>query len=355
MQIDTLELVDFRNYVRRTIELGPEVNAIWGNNACGKTNILEAVYMLATGESFRAKRTEEMVRFGQEWGKVRAVVDREIELSVMVSAGVINGKSTVKKRFFVEGVPKRKGDFVGLLKAVVFRPEDLDLMSGSPSIRRDFMDKVLSQQNSEYRRGLLIYEQALRRRNKILMQIREGEANRYALAYYDQLLIKHGGVLQDERQKFVEYVNMLWAKSEMFVNMRVELDMSIISEDRLKQYEVQEVQVGHTLVGPHKDDWVIWEKGVNDRNLSLYGSRGEQRMAILALKVGELYYLEKDTDSKALLLLDDVFSELDETHKIEVSRIMKGRQVILTTAIRDEIESFENVRVLELESGSENI
>lgn len=355
MQIDTLELVDFRNYERRTIELGSEVNAIVGNNATGKTNILEAVYLLATGESFRAKRTEEMVRFGQEWGKVRAVVDREIELSIMVSAGIINNKATVKKRFFVEGVPKRKTDFVGLLKAVVFRPEDLDLMSGSPSHRRDFLDKVLSQQSSEYRRSLLVYEQALRRRNKILTQIREGEANRYSLSYYDQQLIKHGVLIQEEREKFVEYVNMLWAKSEMFADIRIESDTSVISEERLKQYEVQEVQVGHTLVGPHKDDWVIWEKKTTDRNLSLYGSRGEQRMAILALKVGELYYLEKDSDSKALLLLDDVFSELDEIHKLEVSRIMKGRQVLLTTAIPDEIQTFENVRVLELGSGNESL
>lgn len=341
MGIQRLSLRDFRNYKEKEIEFDDGVNVIFGENAKGKTNILEAVYLASLGDSFRARRTEEMVRFGCELGKIKADLvwenkDKQ-EIEVIVNGGVVMGKVVNKRKYLIDGVSRRKKDLLGLLPVVIFRPEDVELVSGSADVRRKFMDRLLIQADKVYENSIATYEQALRRRNKILDAIRDGSATRHALTFWDGLLIKHGNIVNVKRQELVRYINDLFGKSELFKRVKLNYEMSTISETRLAQYKDAEVAVGYTLVGPHKDDLVVTE---HDRNLSTFGSRGEQRMAVLAMKMGEIYFLEERGKKKALLLLDDIFSELDIVHKKEVLRVTEGRQVIVTTADDGDADMF---------------
>ena len=350
MGLTSIALSDFRNYENKEFEFSDGVTVIAGENAKGKTNLLEAIYLLGVGESFRAKRTEEMVRFEQELGRVSGLVPLtkkdSINLEVLVNGGMVMGKTVNKRKYLIDGVSRRRKDILGILPLVLFRPEDVELISGSPDVRRKFLDRILIQVDKEYEHSLATYDQALRRRNKILDAIRDGSASRYSLTFWDGLLIKHGQVIQDKRQLLTEYINRLFEKSELFKKLKIVYDLSAISESRIAQYAEAEVAVGYTLVGPHKDDLVIKE---GTRDLMTYGSRGEQRMAVLALKMGEIYFLEEKGGKKATLLLDDIFSELDEEHKKEVLRVMAGRQVIVTTADEKDLLMFKKAQIIKLD------
>ena len=341
-----IRLGNFRNYEEMEFSLDDKINVVFGDNAKGKTNLLEAIYLLGTGESFRAKRTEEMVRFGQELGTVSGDVElghsEQVKLEVIVNGGIVMGKRVNKKKYLLDGASKRRPDIMGILPVVLFRPEDVEIVSGSPDVRRKYLDKILIQVDKIFEHSLMTYEQALRRRNKVLDAIREGVTNRYSLTFWDGLLIKHGQIVSEHRRSLVEYMNELFAKSDLFNKIRLFYDASMISEARLEQYKDAEISVGYTLVGPHKDDLVIKQE---DRDLATYGSRGEQRMAVLAMKMGEIYFLEEKAKKKSTLLLDDIFSELDDIHKKEVLRLMTGRQVMVTTADKGDLSMFTGARV----------
>jgi DNA replication and repair protein RecF len=350
MVIEKLLFSDFRNYSSCEFDPNEGVNVFFGENGVGKTNLLEAIYLASVGESFKAKKIEEMVRFEQELGRVVVSLGNKEKLEVVVTAGVVSGKKTSKRIFRIDGANKRRGDFVGNLKTVLFRPEDMEFMGGSPAFRRNMIDKVLIQVDAEYARSLASYGQALRRRNKLLDMIRRGEETKYSLAFWDEMLIKHGGIISEKRLEFTGFLNNLWKRSDLFSDLSFHYDQSVISGERLKQYEMQEVLVGYTLVGPHKDDFKIFFRSNKneDKDLSIYGSRGEQRMGVLALKMGEVYFLERDSNEKIVLLLDDVLSELDEKHRKEVLRLTLDRQVFLTTANKGEIKRFKKAKVFEL-------
>ena len=354
MILEQLELVDFRNFISKTFDLNDDVNVVWGENASGKTNMLEAIYLLGTGNSFRARIIDEMVRFDQELGRVRGKIRPSLpaaskdlrDLEVMVTKGMVVGVKTLKRKYLVDGTFKRKRDYVGYLPVVVFRPENLGMLTGGSEGRRDFLDEILCQVNEAFGRSLAVYTQALKRRNKLLDAIREGAVNRYSLTFWDGLLIKHGNVLSSERENLVNHINSLWKRSELFNDLKLVYDKSIISEVRLAQYKDEELAAGYTLVGPHKDDFRVITG--DERDLGVYGSRGEQRMAVLALKLGEIYFGEEKVNDKPLLLLDDIFSELDDVHKKEVLRVMAGRQVIVTTVNKGDLALFREAKVIEL-------
>lgn len=344
-----IKLNGFRSYKSAEFQFSDGINLVVGKNAIGKTNLLEAVYLLGVGDSFRAKRTEEMVNFGEEVGRVSGSVQLSKEdsstVDILVNNGVVMGRVVNKRKYLIDGVSKRRQDILGILPIVLFRPEDVELVSGSPDARRKFLDRLLIQVDKAYENSLTTYEQALRRRNKLLSAIREGSANRYSLTFWDGLLIKHGQVIQEKRRTIVDYINSLFGKSELFRSLKVVYDMSAVSEARLLQYKDAEVAVGYTLVGPHKDDFLV-KSGTRD--LGTYGSRGEQRMAVLALKMGEIFFMEENGGKKVLLLLDDIFSELDDIHKQEVLRVMTGRQVIVTTADDGDEQMFAEAKIIKL-------
>lgn len=344
MKIERLTLNNFRSYTKKVFHFG-DLSVVVAPNGAGKTNILEAIYLLSTGKSERASVTEEMIRFGNDIASVSGVVehnDERSELSVVLTKGMYMGKRTPKRRYLVDGVARVRSAIVGKLAAVLFRPEDMRLIEGSPSRRRGYLDETLAMAHPEYGRALAVYEASLKRRNRLLDAIRDGLARQEQLSYWDQSIIKNGNILTDYRRDFFDYLSVLHTS---FGDYQFDYDASTISSARLEQYQSAEIAVGYTLVGPHKDDFVIKSEG---RDLMKYGSRGEQRLAVLFLKVGNMQYIEEKLKVKPILLLDDIFSELDEEHRKEVIKMTEGRQTIITTAEEDVAPMLRGADVVRL-------
>lgn len=386
MWLTSLELENFRNYSKRSFNFFQGTTLIVGGNGMGKTNILEACFLLATGKSFRAQRVEEMIMYEKELARVKGIVSSEAqqepgvvqsdksvrfdeihkthsplernadsvsiftdsnsseqELEILLNHGELQGKRVAKRRYQVDGSFKRLSNFVGQLVAVLFRPEDLQLILGSPSARRGFLDEVLMQIDREYRRSLVSYEKALTRRNKLLDAIRDEGASRTQLAFWDQLLIKHGQVITSKRSEFIDFIKGF---KERLNSFDIQYNSSVISEIRLEQYKDKEVAAGYTLVGPHKDDFLVSFE--EEKALSLFGSRGEQRLAVLWLKLAELAYVSEILGEQPLLLLDDIFSELDEEHRRMVLSVIPRQQTLITTTDPQVLEGESGIDVLEL-------
>jgi DNA replication and repair protein RecF len=290
---------------------------------------------------------------------------------IQVGDNPANIKKTQRKKLLVNGVAKRLVDFAGNLKVVLFGPWDLDLVTESPSLRRKFMDSVLSQVDREYRRSVMIYEKGLRQRNRLLLRIRDEGVSRGQLMYWDRLLIKHGQFLTKKREEFIDYINL----TPDFLDRDYSLtyDNSAISEGRLAQYEEEEVSAATTLVGPHRDDMIFKLKtqksllrssfggqakvkmtiqnsklGNEEKELARYGSRGEARMGVLWLKLAELSYIKSVTDEVPVLLLDDIFSELDHEHRDVVMEVCRNQQTIITTADVHNIKGIKGAEIVRL-------
>ncbi|MCH7730811.1 DNA replication and repair protein RecF [Patescibacteria group bacterium] len=361
MIVTKIQISNFRNFKRKVFKFSPKTTVIVGPNASGKTNILECLFLLSTGKSFRARVEEEMISYPEEIARVKGEFLRpKTSLEVVLTRGEITvGEDPEKtervprKRLLINGLAKRLIDFAGNFRVVVFGPQDLELVIESPSRRRNFLDTVLSQVDREYRRGLLSYEKGLRQRNRLLFRIRENlpagrqGASRSQLLFWDKLLIKNGDYISQKREEFIDFINTTSPMNEQYFSL--DYDKSAISEARLEQYAKEEVAAATTLVGPHRDDFCFrLKKGKRARDLSRYGSRGEQRMSVLWLKLAELAYIEEKSEEKPTLLLDDIFSELDHEHRKVVMKAVGGQQTIITTADPHFIEDIEKVEKIKL-------
>lgn len=300
--------------------------------------------LLCVGKSFRAKRETEMLSWHKEVSIIKGVISDDSDtqtLEVRLTGGVVQGKPAQIKRYLVNGVARRQIDFVGNLRGVLFWPEDLELITDSPSIRRKYMDGVLTQIDREYRRNLASYERAIRQRNRLLDLINDRKATRSQLVFWNNLVIQTGTYITHARQQFLTAIHDFKIQG---VSYRVEYDKSVISEARLEQYASEEVAARSTLVGPHRDDFVVYElRGKEEMDLSRYGSRGEQRLGVLWLKFAELSYIEKITGSRPILLLDDVFSELDPGHRAIVGELMTKQQTVITSADPETLTELKDV------------
>lgn len=345
-----IRLTDFRNFKNRLFEFSPDTTVIIGPNASGKTNILESLFLLSTGKSFHAKIEEEMINYDKDLARVKGrlkegeINDLELVLTRgMIDVGSVRPEKVARKKLLVNKVAKRLIDFAGVFKVVLFGPQDLDLVTESPSLRRNFLDTVLSQVDREYRRASLSYEKGLRQRNKLLFRIREEGLARSQLLFWDKLLIKNGDYISGRREEFISFANKTPGLNKQIISLIY--DKSAISEGRLEQYKEEEIAAATTLVGPHRDDFMF---KYDKRDLARYGSRGEQRMGVLWLKLVELSFIEESTGEKPTLLLDDIFSELDHPHRDVVIDVAKKQQTIITTADPHFIEKVKKVEKIEL-------
>ena len=373
MYIKEIRLSGFRNFKKKRVQFSDNTTVILGPNASGKTNILESIYLLSTGKSYRARLEEEMVNHNSEVARVEGLLTARKDFSEDYGKNVIDSKDAIhsvkleviltrgeitigenpkrlgkvpKKKLLVNGVPRRLFNFSGNLRIVLFGPWDMDLVTESPSIRRRFMDFVLGQVDREYRRASLSYEKGLRQRNRLLLRIRDEGIQRSQLLFWDKLLIRNGNYISLKRAEFIEFVN--GTKDFNNEDFSLEYDKSVISQARLDQYAQEEVASATTLVGPHRDDFCFFlKKNSKARDLSRYGSRGEQRMGVLWLKLAELLFIEDASGEKPVLLLDDIFSELDHEHRDVVMKVVReSDQVIITTADPHFVRSLKNfVRV----------
>lgn len=333
MYVEKLYLQDFRQFAQASWELSPELTLVVAPNGSGKTTLLEALALLATGKSFRAGKTAEMIRFDQEIGRCFALTDDGVRLGVTLTGGMVGERRTQQKYFQLDQTKKRQADFVGNLLTVVFRPEDLRLVEGASNRRRDYLDGPLELTSNVYRQARRAYEAALVRRNKTLKAIKEEALDPGMLHLWDEQLLEHGTIVHQYRQQYVDFVNQ---KVPFARPYRLVYDHSIVNEARLTQYQNAEIASGHSLIGPHRDDMQI--KAMLDGkevDLAVYGSRGQQRLAVLWLKLAELVYLEQKTGRVPILLLDDIFSELDEeAQALVLEQVGKQTSVITSTDMR---------------------
>jgi DNA replication and repair protein RecF len=363
MLLRKLVLQNFRNFSNQNWDF-KKTTIIVGENGSGKTSLIEAINLLASSDSFRAGRIEEMIRLGAELGRAQALfelgdlafskeknkkIDEDVQeleklkLEIMLTRGMVAGKRSQHRLFTVNDIRRRRADFVKNLSVVVFRPEDLRLVEGSPRRRRLFLDQTLSMLDWEYQRSLQQYEQTLKRRNLLLQKVREGEENKSILSFWNLNLAKQGQFLQQERTKFIDFIREVIFPFEL----NIEYLPSLISDDILQKYLNKEIAAGRTLIGPHKDDFLVKfslpKKGIEDLSLLAYGSRGQQRLGVLWLKIAELQFLHSRIDYQPILLLDDVMSELDQDSKKMVLSLLENYQTVLTTADEDLAKELQGV------------
>jgi DNA replication and repair protein RecF len=348
MYLKQINLQNFRSYAKEAFNFSQNTTLIIGPNTAGKSNLIEAIFFLVTGHSFRIDKDEELIKFGKEVARIKAKVD-EVDLDVVIAKGGVSGYLRPFKKYLVNAVSKRKVDFVGNFFAVLFAPNDLEIIILGPSKRRDFIDNILIQTDRDYRLAIGFYEKGLRIRNALLHRAKEtGRRQDKEFAYWDSLLITQGQKITKKREDFIKYLN---DSKKDILDFKIFYDKSLISQERLLQYKEAEVGAGLTLVGPHRDDFIINLTGKNEEHdIKFFGSRGQQRLAILQLKILELDYIELKTGIRPTLLLDDIFSELDEEHINLILDMIGGQQTIMTTTHEEFIPKrlLKQVNMIEL-------
>ncbi len=346
-----LVLQHFRSYTQKKFEFHPKLTIIVGKNTAGKTNMVESVMLLSSGKSFRADKDFQMIQFGQEVGRVQGLVEinkEKTKLEIVLAQQEAAGGRFIKK-YLVNDIARTRNHFVGNLPAVLFRPEELDIIVDGPSMRREFLNSVLESVDAEYRIAKTIYDKVLRQRNALLYVTREtGKRNIAQFEYWDELLITNGQKITKKRNEFIEFINA--AKKDVF-DCKIIYDKSTISEDRLVQYKEQEVNAAVTLVGPQRDDFYVTMKTKGgEQNVQHFGSRGQQRLVILQLKLLHILFVEQKLHVNPLLVLDDIFSELDTTHIQLVLSKTQDNQTILTTTHKEFVDShnLKDFAIIEL-------
>lgn len=347
MILKKLNLQNFRNYKKAEFEFN-ETTLITGPNTSGKSNLIEAIVYLSAGKSFRAEKDEEVISFGESITKIKGLITSgEEEKELEITFADLNGH--LQKKYLINGVSKRRADFAGNFLTVLFSPEDLEIIVDSPLLRRRFLDAVLEQTDRQYRLSLAAYQKGLRQRNALLERIKEGLQNERQLEYWDNLLIENGEILTKKREEFLDFVNL--ENKEIF-DFTAFYDKSIISKARLEQYKEAERGAGITLVGPHRDDFSLSmfnDTRLTTHDIKLYGSRGQQRLAILQLKLLQLLYIEKTLNVRPVLLLDDIFSELDNEHIQLITEIIDRQQTIITTTHREFIpRKIKQIKIIDI-------
>ena len=326
MRVKSIQFENFRNYKKQEIKLDAGTNLIYGDNAQGKTNILEAVYVCGTTKSHRGGKDSEMVMFGEEESHLRMEIERD-EVPYRIDMHLKKGKA---KGIAVNGSPVRKAsELMGLCHFIFFSPEDLGIIKDGPSVRRRFMDMELCQLNKSYVSSLSLYQKVLDQRNRLLKDLRTRNDLYPTLDVWDEQLVRYGRYIIGERERFAASLNDVIAPVHRKLTGGAEEIRAVyeknVDEDRfeeaLRSGRGRDIQLGMTLTGPHRDDLSILSNGID---LKKYGTQGQQRTAALSLKLAEIELVRQAIGDMPVLLLDDVLSELDS-----------GRQHFLLESIRD--------------------
>ncbi len=347
MFLKKLNLTNFRNYFQLELDFDHRPAILVGNNAAGKSNFLEAIYLLSATKSLRVETEDELIKEGQDFARVEGFAENGGETELLIIINRPTEEVSFKKKVMVNGISRRTVDFIGNLPAVIFYPSDINMVTGSPSLRRWHLDLGLAQIDPAYKKALTAYEKFLTARNRVLKRIREGHGRADELNFWTDGLIKEGKAISDKRYEFFEYINSL---KEPLGDFRFEYKPSEVTMERLVQTNSREVAAAATLIGPHRDDFDML---LSYRNLAHFGSRGEQRTATLAFKLAQLEYMAKILGTRPILLLDDVFSELDAEHRAHVVEIVSKQQTIIATVELENIpQSFlDSARILKVENG----
>ncbi|MBD3328840.1 DNA replication/repair protein RecF [Candidatus Peregrinibacteria bacterium] len=334
MILEKITLARFRNHESFELKPDAKTTVIIGPNARGKTNILEAIYLMALSKSFRTNKQSDLILWDQDYCRVTGefTKDRGETISLEVFFG---NPPNPKRALKVNGVKVSPANFIGNCQIVFFHPEDLNILYLGPDLRRKYLDVLNLQVNKAYYKALSAYRRVLKHRNALLKGIKEGASKRSDLEVWDEQLAIHGKVLLGQRIQSVNFLNEWISAIYNEIggkNDTVALDyQSTIKGDymeNLSEVLERDIQAGFTTRGPHRDDLHIY---LNERLLSEHASRGEYRSLLLGLKLLEMRFYENQSGEKPILLLDDVFSELDNDRQDHLMKAIKGYQAILTT------------------------
>lgn len=349
MFLKNLKLANFRNFSKLDVSFDP-VTLLLGNNAQGKSNLLESIYFLATSKSPRADKDIQLIKESEEFTRIAGTLVEEVE-PVQLEAVMQRKVEGVEKRVKVNGIPRRVTDYIGHLVVVHFSPEDINLVTGPPALRRWHLDLSLAQIDGEYKKALNLYHTALVSRNRILRGIKEGLSRIDELDFWTKQMLEGSQVITQKRADFFHFLNEHTVSDDLG-NFRFVYQESVFSESRVREYLSREVAAAATLIGPHRDDFTFKLDG---KDLEYFGSRGEQRTAVLELKLGELKFFSEVKKTLPLLLLDDVFSELDEVHRDFVTSIVTEQkmQTILSAVEQSQVPKklLQEAKVVNVKKG----
>jgi DNA replication and repair protein RecF len=353
MILQSLSLQNFRSYTKAQFSFNPQLTLIVGANASGKTNLVEAIGLISTGKSFRSGKEKQVISFGKQVTHITGTLSDSEESEKLEITLALSPQDFLQKRYLINGVSKRRSGFTGKLPTVLFTPQDLTIVSGQPGDKRRFLDEVLEQTDQSYTSALTTYTKALRQRNALLEYVQKsGRRDKERFAYWDNLLITNGTIITEKRETFIAYLNQQTKKLFPFLLM---YDKSLMSEERLLQYKDAEVGAGMTLVGPQRDDIIIqsWHPVSKElEDVRYFCSRGQQRLVTLELKNMQIAYIKESLQVEPLLVLDDIFSELDSEHIKLVLHMTHDFQTIITTTHKEFISDIggKDMAVIELES-----
>ncbi|MEE1243494.1 MAG: DNA replication/repair protein RecF [Frisingicoccus sp.] len=356
MIIKSLELLDYRNYENLQMDFDPGTNILYGNNAQGKTNILESIYVCATTKSHRGSRDKEMIRFGQDDAHIRMFIEkRGIEHKIDIHL-----KKNKTKGVAIDGLPIRKSsELMGMVNVVFFSPEDLTIIKNGPSERRHFIDMELCQLNKVYLYDISNYNKVVNQRNNLLKQSSYEASLKDTLDVWDMQLIRYGKKIIQQREKFIEQLNELIHPIHKKLsggkeNLELRYEPNVTDEDFEEQLFLHrdgDMKLRSTTVGPHRDDMGFYIDGINVRR---FGSQGQQRTAALSLKLAEIDLVKQFIKDTPILLLDDVLSELDSFRQNYLLESIRQIQTVVTCTGLDEfINSQFNIdKIFRVKNGS---
>ncbi len=349
MFIKNITLVNYRNIEKINIDLSPDVNLFYGDNAQGKTNILEAIYICAAGRSHRTHFSKELIRFGAESAHIQLIVEKE-EFKDKINIQI---KSNNKKGIAINNMAvKNINELFGTVNVIFFSPQDLLLIKESPALRRRYIDMELCQLNRVYAYDLSSYYRVLRERNIFLKNKPDG----IMMDIYDEKLVEYGIKIIAEREKFVERLNEFADRIHRDITGNKEgLEIKYVKNvseegfyNKLKYDLKRDILYGSTSHGIHKDDLIFEINGINARD---YGSQGQQRTVCLSLKLAEIEIVKSMLGHSPVLLLDDVLSELDRSRQLYILDSIKNVQTVITSTGIDDLKEKKNVRVFNVKGG----
>ena len=342
MYIEKIKLQNFRNYEQLELDLNKNINIIYGENAQGKTNIIESIFLCAFGKSFRTSKEKEMIKFNKEKSLVEAFYQKKDR------DGKIKIELGNKKQISLNGIKiKKLSELLGNINIVIFTPEDINILRDGPAKRRRFLDMMIGQLRPNYVYNLNMYTKTIEQRNNYLRQIKEENKPEDMLEIWDEKLAEYGEKVYIYRKEFIEKLyNKINETHGNITDNKETLKIEFISNcdnkekylKLLKERRKLDIIKGFTTKGIHRDDFVIY---INGKEVNIYGSQGQNRTVVLSLKIAELNVIYEEIGEYPILLLDDFMSELDEVRRKNFLNNIKNTQVILTCTEKIDLPEVE--------------
>ena len=341
MFIKRLQMLNYRNYNALDIELCPNVNVFMGDNAQGKTNIIESIFISAFGKSFRTSREKELIKYNEDFLNIN------LKYKNSSREGYIKIQIADKKNVIVNGIKiKKLSDLLGNINVVLFTPDDINILKNGPAQRRRFLDMMIGQIRPNYVHNLNMYLKVLEQRNNYLKQLKSTNGNYDLLDIWDEKLVDYGIKIYEYRNEFIEKIQKKIKNIHFNITQEKEnIEIKYFSDASTRQNFINELKSkrkldiikGFTTKGVHHDDFLIY---LNDKQVNIYGSQGQHRTAMLSLKLSELQVIYDDIGEYPILLLDDFMSELDEKRRKNFLENIKNIQVIITCTDKIVLENL---------------